>query len=30
VVEEYTGLPAWVPDHPQWVTPIGMAMNCKD
>ena len=28
VVEEYTGLPAWVPDHPQWVTPIGMAMNC--
>ena len=29
VVEEYTGLPAWVPDHPQWVTPIGMAMNCK-
>lgn len=30
VIEEYTGLPAWVPDHPQWVTPIGMAMNCKD
>ena len=29
VVEEYTGLPAWVPDHPEWVTPIGMAMNCK-
>ncbi len=29
VVEEYTGLPAWVPDHPEWVTPIGMAMNCQ-
>lgn len=29
VVEEYTGMPAWVPDHPQWVTPIGMAMNCN-
>ena len=29
VVEEYTGLPAWVPGHPEWVTPIGMAMHCK-
>jgi ethanolamine utilization protein EutJ len=29
VVEEYTGLPAWVPDHPQWVTPIGMALECQ-
>jgi ethanolamine utilization protein EutJ len=27
VVEEYTGLPAWVPDHPWLVTPIGMAMH---
>ena len=30
VVTEYTGLPAWVPDHPQWVTPIGMAILCKE
>ncbi|MFN2145856.1 MAG: ethanolamine utilization protein EutJ [Anaerolineales bacterium] len=29
VVEEYTKIPAWVPSHPEWVTPIGMAMNCK-
>ncbi len=29
VVEEYTNIPAWVPAHPEWVTPIGMAMNCK-
>lgn len=27
VVSEYTGLPAWVPDHPEFVTPIGMAMQ---
>ena len=27
VVEEYTGIPAWVPDHPALVTPIGMAMH---
>jgi len=27
VVQEYTGLPAWVPDHPQWVTPVGMAIQ---
>ena len=26
VVEEYTGIPAWVPDYPALVTPIGMAM----
>ena len=25
VVEEVTGLPAWVPDHPALVTPLGMA-----
>jgi ethanolamine utilization protein EutJ len=25
VVSEYTGLPAWVPEHPAFVTPIGMA-----
>lgn len=30
VVTEYTGLPAWVPDHPQWVTPIGMAMQVNE
>jgi ethanolamine utilization protein EutJ len=27
VIEEYTGIPAWVPDHPALVTPIGMAMH---
>jgi len=27
VVEEYTGIPTWVPDHPALVTPIGMAMH---
>jgi ethanolamine utilization protein EutJ len=27
VVEEFTGIPAWVPDHPALVTPIGMAMQ---
>jgi ethanolamine utilization protein EutJ len=26
VIQEYTGIPAWVPDHPALVTPIGMAM----
>jgi ethanolamine utilization protein EutJ len=26
VIEEYTGIPAWVPDFPALVTPIGMAM----
>ena len=26
VVEEYTGIPTWVPDYPALVTPIGMAM----
>ncbi len=25
VVEETTGIPAWVPDHPALVTPLGMA-----
>lgn len=29
VVQEFTGISAWVPDHPEWVTPIGMAMNSK-
>ncbi|MBN2045193.1 MAG: ethanolamine utilization protein EutJ [Anaerolineales bacterium] len=29
VVEDFTGISAWVPAHPEWVTPIGMAMNCK-
>ncbi len=27
VVEEYTGIPTWVSDHPALVTPIGMAMH---
>ena len=27
VVEEYTGIPTWVPHHPALVTPIGMAMH---
>ena len=27
VIEEYTGIPAWVPDFPALVTPIGMAMH---
>ncbi len=27
VIEEYTGIPTWVPPHPALVTPIGMAMN---
>jgi ethanolamine utilization protein EutJ len=27
VLEEYTGIPTWVPDHPLFVTPIGIAMN---
>jgi ethanolamine utilization protein EutJ len=27
VVQEYTGLPTWVPDHPWLPTPIGMAMH---
>jgi ethanolamine utilization protein EutJ len=26
VIEEYTGIPAWVPDYPALVTPIGMAI----
>ena len=26
-VAEYTGLRAWVPDHPAFVTPLGMAWN---
>ena len=29
VVEEYTGFPAWVPAYPQWVTPIGMAIQAN-
>ena len=27
VIEEYTGIHTWVPDHPALVTPIGMAMG---
>jgi ethanolamine utilization protein EutJ len=27
VVEEYTGIPTWVPEYPALVTPIGMAMH---
>jgi ethanolamine utilization protein EutJ len=27
VVEDYTGISTWVPDHPALVTPIGMAMH---
>ncbi len=27
VIEEYTGIPTWVPPHPALVTPIGMAIN---
>ena len=27
VVEEYTGIPAWVPSNPLFVTPLGIAMN---
>jgi ethanolamine utilization protein EutJ len=27
VVQEYTGIPTWVPDHPALVTPIGMAIH---
>lgn len=27
VVSEFTGLPAWVPLHPELVTPIGIAMH---
>ena len=27
VIEEYTGIPTWVPEHPALVTPIGMAMH---
>jgi len=26
VIQEYTGIPTWVPDHPALVTPIGMAI----
>lgn len=29
VIEEATGLPAWVPDHPHLVTPLGMARYDK-
>jgi ethanolamine utilization protein EutJ len=27
VIEEYTGIPTWVPPHPALVTPIGMAIK---
>jgi ethanolamine utilization protein EutJ len=30
VLEEYTGLPTWVPELPMFVTPIGIAMNAKN
>ena len=32
VIQDYTGIPTWVTDHPALVTPIGMAMhnNPKD
>jgi len=29
VIEEYTGIPSWVPDFPALVTPIGMALYDK-
>lgn len=29
VVEEYTGVPTWVSDHPALVTPLGMARYCR-
>jgi len=29
VIEEYTGIPTWVPDYPALVTPIGMALYDK-
>ncbi|MFV1948938.1 MAG: hypothetical protein ACC633_03275 [Anaerolineales bacterium] len=27
VIQEYTGIPTWVPDHPALVTPIGKAIH---
>jgi len=27
VIEEYTGIPAWVPPDPRFVTPLGIALN---
>jgi ethanolamine utilization protein EutJ len=27
VIQDYTGIPTWVPDHPALVTPIGMAIH---
>jgi len=30
VIEEYTGLPTWVPDKPVFVTPIGIAMHDQE
>ncbi|MDX1436540.1 MAG: ethanolamine utilization protein EutJ [Anaerolineales bacterium] len=29
VLEEYTGIPTWVPSRPLFVTPLGIAMNAK-
>jgi ethanolamine utilization protein EutJ len=29
VIEEYTGLPAYIPERPVFVTPLGIAMNDK-
>ena len=27
VVEEYTGIPTYIPERPVFVTPVGIAMN---
>jgi ethanolamine utilization protein EutJ len=27
VIEEYTGIPTWIPERPLFVTPLGIAMN---
>jgi Ethanolamine utilization protein EutJ (predicted chaperonin) len=27
VIEEYTGLPTFIPERPVFVTPVGIAMN---
>lgn len=29
VIEEYTGMPAYIPERPAFVTPLGIAMNDK-
>ena len=30
VIQDYTGIPTWVPDHPALVTPIGIALHDQD